>query len=69
MTYKQDDWEKARRRLATARQLYLNYQNDDKATRTTDELDTAILNCWSFGEYAINVVLQNQDRAGSLPAE
>lgn len=58
MTYQQDDWEKACRRLAHARELYNAYQLQDKKTRTTDDLDRAILDCWSFGEYAVNVALE-----------
>ena len=59
MTYKQDDWEKALRRIQQARQHYLDYKQQDKDTRFPDLLDEAIWKCWSVGEYAVNVCLEH----------
>lgn len=58
MTYKEGDWQRALRRLQSARQSYLDYKNLDKKTREPDLLDDSITKCWSFGEYAINVCIE-----------
>lgn len=58
MTYKQDDWKTARGRLAQARTIYEHYKDPGRESRNPDELDLAVWNTWTFGEYAVNVLLE-----------
>ncbi len=59
MTYKQEDWQRAVRRLEQARQTYLGYKQQDKKARDPDVLDEVVWKCWTVGEYAINVCLEH----------
>lgn len=55
MTFKKDDWESMCQRLQDAQEALEKAREDASATRL---LDTAVWNLWTFGEYAINVVLE-----------
>ena len=66
MTYKQQDWLTACKRLEKARLAYLDYIQQDKKQRDRSDLDTPIYHCWTFGEYAINVTLE---RVGLRPVQ
>ena len=59
MAYKKEDWQRAQRRLQSARESYSEYKNDDADVRFPDRLDDAIIRSWTFGEYAINVCLES----------
>ena len=56
MTYKEEDWQRAQRRLRLAREHYLEYKKLE--VRLPDLLDEAVYKSWTFGEYAINVYLE-----------
>lgn len=58
MTYKDNDWLTVCRRLEKARQSYEAYMAQDKGAKDPELLDEGILRCWTFGEYAINAVLE-----------
>ena len=55
MTYRKKDWEDAVAGLATAQDLVDQFSQDKQKKHL---LSYAILGIWSFGEYAINVVLE-----------
>lgn len=58
MTYKKEDWYTARRRLEQARAIYEHYKDPSRDSPDPDELDLAVWNAWTFGEYAVNVVIE-----------
>ena len=57
MPYKEEDWKQLVHRLETALDFIRQASED---TNKKDLLSFAIFSIWSFGEYAINVVLELQ---------
>lgn len=55
MTYRQEDWEELLARLEAAEEFLRRAQADDQQKHL---LAPAVWSLWSFGEYAVNVVLE-----------
>lgn len=59
MSYTPSDWTIACNKLESARASYDSVTNLDKKARKEGDMDTTVvMNCWSFGEYAVNVILE-----------
>ena len=69
MTYKEEDWQRALRRLHLARGHYLDYKKQDAEIRLPDLLDEAVHKCWTVGEYAIKCLGQNPPQDHSQPEQ
>lgn len=62
MTYKKESWLSIRARLERARQGLTHYRSLPKAEQEPGLLDDIVWQCWSFGEYAVNVCLEMHAR-------
>lgn len=58
MNYTETDWQTICNRLESARASYDTVSKLDKKARKAGDLDTLVLESWTFGEYAVNVVLE-----------